>query len=120
MTELLGLAALATALMMFLAPAVTIPLWPWMLTSLTCRVVGAVFCLGVAGIGVFVGGRWVAIRLMVQVETLMLVASVRAWGELAQTAPSRGSCSSGSPGSSSGPDTSGTPTRSPREGDRSP
>ena len=31
---------------MFVAPSQVIPIWPWMLTPLTCRVVGAIFCLG--------------------------------------------------------------------------
>jgi drug/metabolite transporter (DMT)-like permease len=82
----MGVAAVGTGLTMFLAPAVMIPLWPWALTPLTCRVVGAIFCLGLAGIGTFLDPRWVAIRLMVQVEALMvllmLLAAIRAWGEL--------------------------------------
>jgi hypothetical protein len=70
---------------MFLFPAQVIPIWPWFLTPLTCRVVGAIFCLGCAGIGVLVDPRWTTVRLMLQVETLMvvlmLVAAVRAAGE---------------------------------------
>jgi hypothetical protein len=69
---------------MFFAPGRVIPLWPWMLTPLTCRVVGAIFCLGTAGIGVLNDPRWATIRLMLQVEALMvaliLVAAVRARG----------------------------------------
>jgi hypothetical protein len=53
-----------------------------MLTPLTCRVIGAIFCLGSAGIGVLVDPRWTTVKLMLQVEalmvTLMLIASVRA------------------------------------------
>ena len=82
---LIGLLALIQGIVMFLLPAQVIPLWPWFLTPLTCRVVGAIFCLGTAGIGVLVDPRWTTVRLMLQVETLMvvlmLIAAVRAKGE---------------------------------------
>lgn len=74
---------------MFVAPMIAI--WPWSLTPLTCRVVGAIFCLGVAGVGPLVDPRWIAIRLMLKVETLMivlmLVAVLRAPGEFAPDRP---------------------------------
>jgi hypothetical protein len=83
---LVGLLALGWGIVMFLAPAAVIGIWPWTLTPLTCRVIGAIFCLGSAGIGVVVDPRWSAVRLMLQVETLMvalmLVAAVRARSEL--------------------------------------
>jgi hypothetical protein len=82
---LVGLAALVTGVVMFVAPAQVIPIWPWLLTPLTCRVVGAIFCLGSAGLGVFVDPRWVTVRLMLQVAMIMigliLIAAVRARGE---------------------------------------
>lgn len=82
---LIGLLALVQGLVMFLVPAQVIAIWPWMLTPLTCRVVGAIFCLGSAGIGVLVDPRWTTVRLMLQVETLMvtlmLIGAVRARGE---------------------------------------
>lgn len=88
---LIGLAALVQGVVMFVAPAAIIPLWPWELTPLTCRVVGAVFCLGSAGISVLVDPRWVTIRLMLQVEvlmlTLMLIAAARAGTEFATDRP---------------------------------
>lgn len=88
---LIGLAALVQGVVMFVAPAAIIPLWPWALTPLTCRVVGAVFCLGTAGISVLVDPRWVTIRLMLQVEmlmlTLMLIAVARATSEFAVDRP---------------------------------
>ena len=59
-----------------------LPYWPWLLTPLTCRVVGAVFCLGVAGIAILADPRWTAVKLMLQVAMLMialiLIAAVRA------------------------------------------
>jgi len=79
---LVGLLALVQGAVMFLAPAQVIAIWPWMLTPLTCRVVGAIFCLGSAGIGVLVDPRWSSVKLMLQVEalmvTLMLIAALRA------------------------------------------
>jgi hypothetical protein len=79
---LTGSLALVQGLVMFVAPSQVIAIWPWLLTPLTCRVVGAIFCLGSAGIGVLVDPRWSSVRLMLQVEalmiTLMLIAAVRA------------------------------------------
>lgn len=80
-----GLAALATGLVMFAVPASIIAIWPWDLTPLTCRVLGAVFCLGAAGLGTLIDARWVSLRLLTQVEVLMIalimLAGVRAAGE---------------------------------------
>jgi hypothetical protein len=77
-----GVAALLQGVVMFARPPLVLPYWPWLLTPLTCRVVGAVFCLGVAGIAVLADPRWTAVKLMLQVAMLMialiLVAAVRA------------------------------------------
>ncbi len=79
---LVGVLALVQGVVMFLQPAWTIAVWPWPLTPLTCRVLGAIFCLGSAGLVVLVDSRWTTIRLMLQVDMLMiglmLIASVRA------------------------------------------
>jgi hypothetical protein len=81
----IGVTALATGILLFALPDQMIPLWPWALTPLTCRVMGAIFCLGSAGIGVIADPRWINVKLMLQVElimlTLILVAVVRATGE---------------------------------------
>jgi hypothetical protein len=83
---LTGLFALVQGIVMFLAPLRVIAIWPWALTPLTCRVIGAIFCLGSAGIAVLVDPRWSTVRLMLQVEglmvALMLIAAVRARAEL--------------------------------------
>jgi hypothetical protein len=88
---LVGLGALVTGVTMFVAPVPMIAIWPWSLTPLTCRVVGAIFCLGAAGIGPLIDPRWIAIRLMLRVEALMialmLVAVLRAPGEFATDRP---------------------------------
>jgi hypothetical protein len=80
-----GLLALVTGLMLFLAPTTAIGIWPWLLTPLTCRVVGAIYCLGCALLIVVPDPRWTTFRLMLQVEmvmvTLIVIAAVRAHGE---------------------------------------
>jgi hypothetical protein len=82
---LVGIAALTTGVLMFVLPDVMIAAWPWFLTPLTCRVIGAIFCLGSAGIGVLADSRWINVKLMTQVElvmlTLILFAAVRAHDE---------------------------------------
>ncbi|MGA7206005.1 MAG: hypothetical protein WBX27_15380 [Specibacter sp.] len=82
---LTGLLAMLTGLSMLLAPAVVIPIWPWALTPLTCRVVGAVLALGSAGFWVLNDSRWTTFKLMLQVEMLMivliLIAAARARSE---------------------------------------
>jgi hypothetical protein len=82
---IVGMLALAQGLVMFIAPAVVIPVWPWMLTPLTCRVVGSIFCLGSAGIMALIDPRWSTLRLMFRVEivmiTLILISAARAWPE---------------------------------------
>jgi hypothetical protein len=80
-----GVLAFVTGLFLFLAPAAAISIWPWPLTPLTARVLGAVFALGVAGVGAFVDGRWTSARIPLQVAfimlTLIMVAGVRAHAE---------------------------------------
>jgi hypothetical protein len=81
-----GLLALTTGVAMFLMPSAFIDVWPWSLTPLTCRVMAAVFCLGGAGAGTWLDARWTSLRLMLQVEVVMLVlilvAAVRARDEM--------------------------------------
>jgi hypothetical protein len=83
---IIGLVALIQGIVMSLNPTQVLGIWPWTLTPLTCRVIGAIFCLGSAGIAVLADPRWTTIRLMLQVETLMvalmLIAAVRARAEL--------------------------------------
>ena len=81
-----GFLAVATSLFLFLFPQRAIDLWPWMLTPLTARVMGAIFALGLAATGAFTERRWSAFRIMLQVELLMLVlilvGGIRAAGDL--------------------------------------
>ena len=82
----IGALALATGLFLFAFPVRAISVWPWALTPLTARVVGAVFCLGLAGIGAVLDRRWSSARIPVQVGLIMLtfivVAGIRAHREL--------------------------------------
>ena len=87
----LGVAATATSLFLFLLPAAAIVIWPWTLTELTARGMGAIFALGVAALGAFVDKRWSSMRILVQVAGFMLglilVAAVRAHGDFDVTKP---------------------------------
>jgi hypothetical protein len=70
---------------LFLLPHQAVTIWPWTLTPLTSRVLGAIFCLGLAGLGVLFDHRWSSARVLLQVAALMLalivVAGARATGE---------------------------------------
>jgi hypothetical protein len=86
-----GALVLITGIALFLAPTEAITYWPWPLTPLTCRVVGATFCLGSAGLAVLVDDRWEAVRLMRQVQLVMftgiLGATMRARDEFLTDRP---------------------------------
>lgn len=68
-----GALAVATCTALFGAPGRMIPLWPWILTPLTARVMGAIFSLGVGGFFVAADGRWSAAKVMLEVQDVMLV-----------------------------------------------
>lgn len=82
----IGVLAACTSAFLFLLPARAISLWPWTLTPLTARVMGAVFALGIAAIGAFTERRWSAMRVLLQVEmfmlALILVSAVRGAGDV--------------------------------------
>ena len=77
--------ALVWGLFLYLLPAAAVALWPWSLTPLTARVLGAVTCLGLAGTGALFDRRWSSARLPFQVAgvmlTAILVGGVRAHAE---------------------------------------
>jgi hypothetical protein len=78
----LGIAAATSTVFLFVFPKTAIHIWPWHLTELTARVMGAIFILGIAGVGAFTDKRWTGARILLQVEGLMLalilVAAIRA------------------------------------------
>jgi hypothetical protein len=69
----MGALAVLTGGRLFLAPERAIGVWPWALTPLTARVVGATFCLGAAGLAVLLDDRWESVRLMRRVQLVMFV-----------------------------------------------
>lgn len=83
----IGGLAVVMGLFLFLAPGTAIRIWPWHLTPLTARVLGAIFCLGVAGLGALRDRRWTSARLPFQVAAIMLIlmiiAGLRAHAEFA-------------------------------------
>ena len=93
-SRLIGLVGVAAALMsafLFLAPQRAIDIWPWTVTPLTTRVMGAIFALGISAIGAFRERRWSCVEIMLQVEifmlALILVAAVRARHEFDTSRP---------------------------------
>lgn len=78
--------AMLTGAVLFLVPTWALTWWAWPLTPLTSRVIGATFCLGSASLVVVRDPRWVTVRLLVQTQVVMaaliLVAAIRARGEL--------------------------------------
>lgn len=91
MLGLTGALALAAGIFLFLDPDRAIVNWPWALTPLTARVLGAIFTLGVAALGVVTDARWSATRLMLQVQvfmlSLILLAAVRAHADFDGSKP---------------------------------
>lgn len=81
-----GVALLAIAAVMYVAPSVAIDVWPWKLTPLTSRVIAA-FASATATAAVLLSRdpRWSAwkvfVRSAVLAAALLAVAAVRAWGE---------------------------------------
>lgn len=82
----IGALTLAISLFLFLRPAAMIDVWPWTLSPLTARTVGAMFALpGVVGLSMAFDRRWRAAQLILQSQgfsiLLILVAAARAWSE---------------------------------------
>ncbi len=86
-----GLTTVVVSGLLFLQPDRMIAVWPWKLTPLTARVVGAMFALGGAGLGISTERRWSAVRILLQAEAFMLfmilTAAVRGWSDFAQSNP---------------------------------
>jgi hypothetical protein len=88
-----GAITLIIALGLFLFPPLMISLWPWTLTPLTARVMGAMFSLpGVVGLGIAFDQRWSAARLILQSQgfsiLLILIAVLRDLVDIKWTNPS--------------------------------
>jgi hypothetical protein len=88
----IGVITLAVGLLLFLQPLLMIRIWPWLLTPLTARVVGAMFALpGVVGLGIALEPRWSAARIILEAQALsiamILIATARAWSDFNQSNP---------------------------------
>jgi hypothetical protein len=87
----LGVLSAVSSLFLFLLPNTAIHIWPWHLTDLTARVMGAIFALGFAGVGAFADRRWTGARILLQVEgfmlALILIAAVRAHADFNTSRP---------------------------------
>ncbi len=83
---------LVSSAIMLIFPQLMIPVWPWTLSPLTARVMGAMFALpGLVGLGAAVDGRWSSASVLFQAQALsilfFLVAIVLSkdeiqWGQL--------------------------------------
>jgi hypothetical protein len=86
-----GVLAGLTSLFLFLLPGAAVAVWPWTLTPLTARVLGAILSLATAGLGALVDRRWSSARILFEVAAVMLalilVAAVRARAEFAAGNP---------------------------------
>lgn len=81
-----GVGALVAACGFFLVPDLAIDHWPWELTPLTSRVIGAFTAqVGVGALLLSTDARWSAWRLIVQTffvaTALLLIGAVRAWDD---------------------------------------
>ncbi len=82
-----GLAALGTGAVLYVAPDFAVEVWAWELTPLTAQVTGAVLSLtGVVNLGMVRDDRWSSFRILFQAQLISLVAIaasvVAAWGDL--------------------------------------
>lgn len=82
----IGAITLIISLFLFIRPETMIGLWPWTLTPLTARVVGAMFSLpGLVGLGIAFDRRWSAAKLILQSQgfsiLFILLAAIRALGD---------------------------------------
>jgi hypothetical protein len=74
LVAIVGVAALACGLVLFLVPSVGVDLWAWKLTPLTARVTGAVLTLpGMVNLGLLFDRRWSAFRWVFQAQFVSLV-----------------------------------------------
>ena len=87
-----GAVTLLVSVLLFLFPQMMIQAWPWTLTPLTARVLGAMFTLpGIVGMGIAFEPRWSAARIILQSQCfsilMILIAAARAWGDFQSANP---------------------------------
>jgi len=89
---IIGATTTLVSLLLFLQPGWMIAVWPWQLTPLTARVIGAMFSLpGLVGLGVAVDSRWSSARLILQAQAFsilfILISAIRAWADFDHANP---------------------------------
>jgi hypothetical protein len=82
----IGGITLLVSLFLFFSPQQMLQIWPWSLTPLTARVLGAMFTLpGIVGLGIAAEPRWSAARIILQSQSfsilMILIAAARAWND---------------------------------------
>jgi hypothetical protein len=71
---IVGGLTLLTSMILFLQPSFMISTWPWQLTPLTARVMGALFALtGVGELAIALDARWSAVRIPLQSQMIGIV-----------------------------------------------
>jgi hypothetical protein len=89
---IVGGLTLLTSVILFLQPGFMISAWPWQLTPLTARVMGALFALtGVGELAIALDARWSAVRIPLQSQmigvALIALAIVFSWRNFHQANP---------------------------------
>ncbi len=89
---IVGGVTLLTSIVLFLEPGFMISTWPWQLTPLTARLMGALFALtGVGELAIALDVRWSAVRIPLQSQmigiVLIVLAMVFSWSNFQQANP---------------------------------
>jgi hypothetical protein len=89
---IVGGLTLLTSIFLFLQPGFMISTWPWQLTPLTARVMGALFALtGVGELTIALDVRWSAVRIALQSQmigiAMISLAIVFSWNNFNQANP---------------------------------
>jgi hypothetical protein len=89
---IVGIFGTVVSLLLFLTPDFMLTIWPWKLTVLTARVVGAQFALlGVVGLGLMLERRWSAVRILLQSQFVTLFfflgAVILSWADFDKANP---------------------------------
>ncbi len=89
---IVGGLTLLTSMILFLQPGLMISIWPWQLTPLTARVMGALFALtGVGELAIALDARWSAVRIALQSQMIgiaaIALAMVFSWSNFHQANP---------------------------------
>jgi hypothetical protein len=89
---IVGSLTLLISVVLFLQPGFMISIWPWQLTPLTARVIGALFALtGVGELAIALDVRWSAARIALQSQmigvTAIALAMVFSWSNFQRAKP---------------------------------